>query len=129
MNSFNKEQKNILIVDDNESLRNIIKSFLKNVLNVTFFEAENGLQALEIYRKNGIDLILLDIKMPIMDGIQFLEAINKDKKVENNKTKIIVMSGLLNDDIINKTKNMGVAKYIEKPFKALNLKESIKKYI
>ena len=50
MNSFNERQKNVLIIYDNESFKNIIKYFLKNVPNITFFEAENGLQAIDIYK-------------------------------------------------------------------------------
>jgi len=124
-----KKQKNILIVDDEKELRYMIKYFLKTLDNINFYEAENGLQALEIYKNSKIDLILLDINMPVLNGIQFLEAINENKKIENIKTPIIVISGLLSNDIINMTKNMGVAKYIRKPFEALNLKETVKNYI
>ena len=124
-----KKQKNILIVDDEKELRYMIKYFLKTLDNINFYEAENGLQALEIYKNSKIDLILLDIEMPVMDGVHFLKAIGESREIENNKTPIIIISGLLSDDIINKTKNMGVAKYIQKPFKASNLIETIKKYL
>ena len=124
-----KIRKNVLIVDDNENIRYFIKSNLKIIRNLNFHEAENGLQALDIYKKNNIDLILLDIEMPVMNGIQFLEAINENKKIENKRSQVIIISGLLSDEIINETKNIGVVNYIKKPFKASNLIETIIKYL
>ncbi|MFQ5825640.1 MAG: response regulator, partial [bacterium] len=97
--------------------------------NINFYEAENGLQALEVYKNSKIDLILLDINMPVMNGIQFLEAIYENKKVKNIKVPIIIISGLLSDDVMNKNRDRGVVNYIKKPFKVSILRETIKKYL
>lgn len=122
-----KVEKYILIVDDNKDIRDLTKCILKKIGNVKFFEAENGLQAIDIYKNNEIDIILLDIDMPVMNGIQFLDEICKNE--ENPKIPIFVMSGLLNEEIINKTKNKGIVSYIKKPFKVPTLIENIKNYL
>lgn len=71
----------ILVADDVESNRGIVRGFLESHdLQIT--EVENGKEALDVLSKDGADLILLDIKMPVMDGFETAEAIRKDLKME-----------------------------------------------
>lgn len=122
-----KAEKYILIVDDNKDIRELTKCILNKIGDIKFFEAENGLQAISVYKNNEIDIILLDIDMPVMNGIQFLDEICKNGK--NPKIPIFIMSGLLNEEIINKTKNRGIITYFKKPFKIPALIENIKNYL
>ena len=62
----------ILIVDDEQNNRNSIIRLFEDY-EIEFLQAENGAVALEVVEKNHVDLILLDIKMPVMDGFGFLE--------------------------------------------------------
>ncbi|MCS6979322.1 MAG: sigma-54 dependent transcriptional regulator [Flavobacteriales bacterium] len=78
----------VLIVDDEKSIRNILSEILKNEgLNV--LEAENGPQALELFKKQGPDLVFCDIKMPGMDGVELLKAMME----HNPETPVVMLSG------------------------------------
>jgi DNA-binding NarL/FixJ family response regulator len=74
--SENENHINILIVEDYYLLRKGIQSLLNTLkLQIIIFEAENGKEAIELIERNNIDLILLDLGMPIMNGYQFLDNI------------------------------------------------------
>ena len=70
----------ILIVDDEKLIRDVIKTYAEEE-NFECLEAENGLEALDIINKQNIDLIVLDIMMPKMDGMSFLETLKKEKNI------------------------------------------------
>ena len=61
-------KKNILIVEDEFRIRFLLRDYFNNE-EFNVFEAENGVQALDIFKDNKIDLIILDIMMPVMDGL------------------------------------------------------------
>lgn len=65
----------VLIVDDEPHVRTYIRLMLKQLGVSLFFEAENGRQGVEKYRETQPDLVLLDINMPVMDGLAALDAI------------------------------------------------------
>eukprot|EP00742_Colponemidia_sp_Colp-10_P008493 GILJ01009203.1.p1 GENE.GILJ01009203.1~~GILJ01009203.1.p1 ORF type:complete len:735 (+),score=51.90 GILJ01009203.1:104-2308(+) len=82
-------RKSLLIVDDNEFNRVVIKSMLKGT-DLLLAEAENGAQAVEQYRNQAFDIILMDISMPIMDGLQATEEIRRYETSENKNPCVIV---------------------------------------
>ncbi len=107
----NNRKKNVLIIDDEEIIRKMLEDVLKEY-NFDIYTAKNGYEGLKIFRKLKPDIILLDIRMPVMDGKQAFEEI---RKIDKN-TKIIIMTGYAIDDDINslvKDKNVG---FIKKPF-------------
>ncbi len=115
--------KKVLIVDDEEDIRGIISEFCE-ILGLETIIAENGNEGIEKYKKENTDLIFTDIKMPDMDGFQFVKKIRElDKDVP-----IIVCSGFI--DEINKKKiiDCGANSYIEKPFKLSDFQEILKKF-
>jgi len=69
----------ILLCDDEKDIVNALKIYLNNP-DYRFYEAYNGKQALEIIQKEKIDLVLLDIMMPVMDGIETLSKIREKKQ-------------------------------------------------
>ena len=68
----------ILVVDDNDEIRDIVSLYLKNS-NFEVYEAKNGKEALNFLKNNKISLMILDIMMPEVDGIEVLKAIGNDK--------------------------------------------------
>ena len=88
--------KKVLVVDDVEDLRSQAIYGLSMIYpHVQFIEAANGIQAIDKLIKHKPDLILLDIEMPDMDGIQFLKRVrsNLDKKIK--QIPIVMFTGCL----------------------------------
>ena len=112
-----KECKNILIVDDDK----LIVDYLGNVLSeygYMVLKAYNGEEAYKmICTENNIDLVLLDLMLPQMDGEELLEKLG----AESEKTKIIIMTSHPDDRKIEKLKLSGISYFIFKPFKVSNL--------
>lgn len=80
---------NILICDDSALARKIARRNLPSELAANIFEASNGMDALEVLAHQRVDLVLLDLTMPVLDGVAVLEQI-KARKIE---TFVIVISG------------------------------------
>ena len=106
---------NILICDDEMDIVNALKIYL-NDPNHVLFTAQNGKQALEIIEKETIDLVLLDIMMPVMDGIEALAKIR-----ENYNMPIIMLTAKSEDSDKVLGLNVGAYDYITKPFNPLEV--------
>lgn len=102
---------NILIVEDDQALREAYKFTLQREgYNVS--TAINGKEALAKTKESEPDIILLDMLMPSMSGLQFLEKYNVIN--EHPKVKVVVMSNLEKDEQVQKAINLGAYKYITK---------------
>jgi DNA-binding response OmpR family regulator len=104
---------NVLIVDDSDTPRKQNKAIFK-IRNYNVLEASNGKEALEIIEKKRIDLIILDLEMPIMGGEELLEEIKKLGK--DDEIGIIVSSGTSDRDLISRVLKNGANEFIKKPF-------------
>lgn len=112
LNESHKGVTNMLIVDDVKVDRVILKQIFKDAYNI--FEAKNGKEALEIMEKENLDVILLDLIMPSMDGKQFLEV--RRKSEEWSAIPVIVITGRESADEQLKMLQYGISDYIVKPF-------------
>ena len=106
---------NILICDDEKDIVNALKIYLTDPDNV-LYEAYNGREALETVENNDIHLVLLDIMMPVMDGISALSEI---RKVSNAPVILLTAKSEDNDKILGL--NVGADDYITKPFNPLEV--------
>ena len=117
--------KNILICDDAPFMRMMIKDILtKNGYNVVG-EAENGLKAVEKYSETKPDLVLMDITMPEMDGIQ---ALKKIKELDSGAT-VIMCSAMGQQAMVIESIQAGAKDFIVKPFQADRVIEAVKKVV
>jgi sigma-B regulation protein RsbU (phosphoserine phosphatase) len=106
---------NVLIADDVAMNRMLIRSILKSKLtDIEYFEAENGEVVIDIVRNNNIDLIILDLIMPVKDGFETLEYLKADHEFQ--QIPVIVNSALSEITSIEKTLEMGAIEYFTKPF-------------
>jgi PAS domain S-box-containing protein len=108
--------KVILTIDDESYIRQSIKSYLED-FGFTVFEAEHGKKGLEIFDSTHIDLILLDLRMPEMNGLEVLKII-KEKSPE---TPLIVASGTGNIAAVVEALHIGAWDYILKPIEDMNV--------
>ncbi len=117
--------KNVLICDDAAFMRMMIKDILsKNGYNVAG-EAENGAKAVEKYAEVKPDLVLMDITMPEMDGIQALKKI----KEGDPGAKVIMCSAMGQQAMVIESIQAGARDFIVKPFQADRVLEAVKKVI
>ena len=117
--------KNILICDDAAFMRMMIKDILtKNGYNVVG-EAENGAKGVEKYNELKPDLVLMDITMPEMDGIQALKAI----KSGDGDAKVIMCSAMGQQAMVIESIQAGAKDFIVKPFQADRVIEAVKKVV
>ena len=117
--------KNILVCDDAAFMRMMIKDILtKNGYNIAG-EAENGLKAVEKYNELKPDLVLMDITMPEMDGIQALKSI---KSADPGAT-VIMCSAMGQQAMVIESIQSGAKDFIVKPFQADRVIEAVKKVI
>ena len=116
------EKQTILIVDDSKFNRDILKEILGETYH--YLEAENGNQAIQLVGDNlGIDLILLDIHMPQMDGFEVLEMMNKSQCI--NETPVIMISSEESVTMMRKAYEMGITDYITRPFDTVIVKKRV----
>ena len=117
--------KNILICDDAAFMRMMIRDILtKNGYNVAG-EAENGAKAVEKYNELKPDLVLLDITMPEMDGIQALKKIK-----EGDPSATVIMCSAMGQQAMGiEAIQSGAKDFIVKPFQADRVLEAVKKVV
>ena len=117
--------KNILVCDDAAFMRMMIKDILtKNGYNIAG-EAENGLKAVEKYNETKPDLVLMDITMPEMDGIQALKKI----KEMDPAAKVVMCSAMGQQAMVIEASQSGAKDFIVKPFQAERVLEAVKKVV
>jgi len=105
------EKKSILVVDDEA----IVRISCKRILEPEGFDvdlASDGYEALELIKKKGYDIIITDLKMPKMDGLEVLKWI----KENSPKSKVIAITGFSTPEIAKKSLSAGAQRYLEKPF-------------
>jgi CheY-like chemotaxis protein len=95
--------------------------------NSTVFEAENGEVALKIMNEQKIDLVLLDIQMPVKNGYETIITIRSNETIKN--TPVIALTAGIMKNEKQKCLALGMDDYISKPFNLLELKTTINKYI
>jgi len=118
---MNKSYK-ILVVDDETSMREFLEVLLSKE-GYQVFEAKNGKQALNMIKKNDYDLVLTDIRLGDITG---LEILRKSKK-RNQDTIVIMISAYATTEIAVEAMNEGAYDFVPKPFDNQELKNTIQK--
>ena len=110
----------ILIVDDEDKIREVIKEYLE-ANNYTCYESSNGMEALELLKRNNYDLLVLDIMMPKMDGFEVLKELPKEYRIPT-----IILSA--RGEEIDKLQgfDLGIDDYLTKPFSPKELVARVK---
>ncbi len=108
---------NVLIVDDSKSMRKVIRKALAAAgFQVgKCIEAGNGREALDMLADNWVDLILSDIHMPVMDGIEFIRNLRKEENWQN--LPVVYITTESNETRLDEVMALGAKGYLHKPFK------------
>lgn len=115
------EKKRILICDDEEGVRESLNLILEEDYNLDF--ATNGDEAIEKIKSGNYDGLLLDIKMPIKNGLDTLEEIRNISP----EMKVIIVTGYQSVETASKAVKLGAIDYITKPFESAEVKEKVGK--
>ena len=112
----------IMIVDDAAFMRMMIKENLKKVGFFDFVEAENGEEAVELFAETKPDLVMLDITMPVKDGLTTLQ----DIRTIDPAARVIMCSAMGQESMVIEAVKFGALDFIVKPFKPERLVQTVK---
>lgn len=101
----------VLIVDDSDFMRNLLREILEGEYQIVA-EAENGVEAVECYEEHDPDIVMMDIVMPIRDGIEATETI---KQMDDSAT-VIMCTSVGQEEQMKNAIRAGASGYITKPF-------------
>ncbi len=116
-----KSKYTLLYVEDEDFIRRIAISYLRPYF-AEIYEASDGVEALEIYKSNKIDMIMTDIEMPNMDGL----ALCKEIRANDKKTPIIITTAYTSTEYLLEAVSLNLIKYLVKPMEEEPLFEAIK---
>jgi two-component system response regulator (stage 0 sporulation protein F) len=115
---------NILIVDDQYGIRILLNEVLKKE-GYNTLQAANGPEAVKLAKEHNPDLVLLDMKIPGMDGIEIL----KRMKADNPDIRAIIMTAYGELDMIQEAKNIGAITHVPKPFDIDDIRKTVKDHL
>jgi len=116
---------NVLIVDDSSTMRAVIKKTIKvSGFNVgQFLEAGDGEQALDVLKDEWVDLVLSDINMPNMNGLELIGRMHADKIMRT--IPVVMVTTEAGDEKVKQSKELGAVGYIKKPFQPQDIKNTL----
>ena len=115
----------ILVTDDSKMARKMVIKTLQEATNkeLEIFEAQNGLEAFELYQQHLPELTFLDLTMPVMDGFEALEKI----KIFDKNAKVVIISADIQKHSMDRVISLGALNFIKKPVDLEKMKQILKK--
>ena len=117
-----KRKIRALLADDESHVRLFVKSLLTTMGCQVVAEAANGQEALDLFDKTNPDLVLLDINMPVMDGITTLTELRR----KNDKVAIVMLTSLAGSDVVDQCLELGANYLLRKDLPVGELRQEIK---
>lgn len=119
--------KTILIADDSASMRAMLVATIEALGDYQIVEANSGFEALRLLPRDHVDLIMTDINMPDINGLELISYLRSNPNYKNIPVFIISTEGSAKD--IEKGMQLGVDEYIVKPFSPATLQQLINRYL
>ena len=113
----------VLVVDDQMSIRSLVRSDLNQLGVVHIAEAADGVDAMKSLLLNPVHLVISDFNMPNMDGLTLLKAVRANPPT--SKTAFIMLTGRADRELVQRAVQFGVNNYLVKPFTTAQLKEKL----
>ena len=117
-----KRKVRVLLADDESHVRLFVKTVVSSMGCQVVGEATNGKEALELFDQTSPDLVLLDINMPVMDGIAALKAL----RVKSDKVAIVMLTSLASADVVEQVLEAGANYHLRKDLPINELKQEIR---
>lgn len=119
--------KKVLVAEDSSVIQNLTKKILE-MQNYQISSVKNGKKVLEILDDQDFDIILMDINMPVMDGMQCAKSVRALEDNQKSKIPIIAITGNAQNYSMDDFKQAGINDYLPKPLNFDNLVELVRKY-
>jgi two-component system chemotaxis response regulator CheY len=119
--------KKVLVVDDSASMRSLLVSTLEEIDGIETVQASNGFEALKALPMQSFDLVLTDINMPEINGLEIVHFIKNNQTYR--KIPLIIISTEQGQADIQKGLALGAQKYITKPFDPEQVKKAVKELL
>jgi len=115
----------ILVTDDSKMARKMVIKTLKDIIqdDIEIHEAQNGQEALDLYKKILPNIVFLDLTMPVMDGFDALKEIKKF----DNKAKVVIISADIQKLSVDKVLELGAFNFIKKPIDSVKMQQILDK--
>lgn len=114
---------NALVVDDDAMARLILRQVLQRHFGADVTEVPNGLEALVTLETKVFDLIILDLRMPVMDGLTVLQTIRANAR--HARTPVVMLTSDRKEENVYRSINLGVSDYLTKPFRGKEIAERL----
>ncbi len=119
------DSKKVLIAEDSSVIQNLTKKILQ-IQNYEIFSAKNGVQVLSMLEKENFDIILMDINMPQMDGMECARQIRKLSDSKKSTVPIVAITGNAMNYSKEEFQAAGINEYLQKPLNFDTLVETVK---
>lgn len=119
--------KHILVVDDSATMRRMVLVSLREFKGLTFYEAANGLEAIERVALGPIDLMVLDLNMPDMHGLEVIQFVRKQPS--HQTTPIVVLTTRGDEESRAASLVAGASRYLTKPFQPAALAAQVRELL
>ncbi|ABV67614.1 response regulator receiver domain protein, CheY-like [Aliarcobacter butzleri RM4018] len=115
----------VLVTDDSKMARKMVVRSLEEstIKDLEIFEAQNGQEAIDLYKEISPKIVFLDLTMPIMDGF---EALKKIKEIDEN-AKVVIISADIQKLSMDRVRELGAFNFIKKPIDALKMQQILEK--
>lgn len=115
----------VLVTDDSKMARKMVVRSLEEstIKNLEIFEAQNGQEAIDLYKEISPKIVFLDLTMPIMDGF---EALKRIKEIDKN-AKVVIISADIQKLSMDRVRELGAFNFIKKPIDALKMQQILEK--
>jgi two-component system chemotaxis response regulator CheY len=121
------ENKRVLVVEDSPAMRQLIRFALNKVEGLEVLEANDGVDGLSKLTGKKFDLLVVDINMPIMDGLKLIDMVRKN--VEHKEVPILIITTESAEEDRQRAMALGVDEYLTKPVQSQQIVESAKKLL
>ncbi|HEX9603316.1 MAG TPA: response regulator [Myxococcales bacterium] len=118
--------RSVLVVDDSPTIRGFARLLLRS-LDVTVIEAEDGAKGLAAARANAPTLVLVDVNMPVMDGLALTRELRKDRALKD--VPVLLLTGEKSEDLQRKGREAGANELLTKPLQAAELHAAVRRWL
>jgi two-component system chemotaxis response regulator CheY len=117
----------ILLVEDDISQRTLLRHIITKRMDSEIFEAKNGIEGLRMVEMNSPNLIILDVWMPVMNGMAMLDKLRADKT--HKSIPVVIITAMKDQETIQEAISKGISGYILKPFTPELVYAALSKFI